>query len=239
MANYAPSINWLLYGPEGHGKTVLAGGAPNAVFLSSEPGGPVSAKRAGSTAGLIICPDWEHALSGVRYADKHLGPDDFLIIDSHTRLQLEYIRWLLREKNRAKPTRDLDIPAIQDHQKWQNGFTRWTDHIIKAQYNSIFVALDMIKENEDGDDIVMPSFTGKNYAIAKYISAQMQVVSYYAVSSTASTDDETIRRALFQPYPPYIAKDRYAVFGRHQDVGEKDYEAMAEFIDMIRDSVAA
>lgn len=237
---YVASINWLLYGPEGQGKTLLAGAAPNAYFLSTEPGGPISALRAGNRPRKIIpAHSWEHALSAVRWADDHLGEDDFLIVDSHTRMQVEYLRWLLRMRHEENDSRDLDIPAIQDHQKWQNGFTRWTDHIVAARYNAIFIATDMIKENEEGDDIVMPSFTGKNYTIAKYIAAQMQVVSYYAVSSRASTDDEIIRRALFQPHPPYIAKDRYDVFGHHQDVGEKDYTAMAEWVGMIQDSMAS
>ena len=38
LADFAESINILLYGPSGHGKTVLAGGAPNAVFVSTEKG---------------------------------------------------------------------------------------------------------------------------------------------------------------------------------------------------------
>ncbi len=237
MVSYTSSINWLLYGPEGHGKTSLAGGAPNAVFLSTEPGGPVSAKRTGSQAGVIQCPDWEHALSGVKLADRELGPDDFLIVDSHTRMQVEYLRWLLRARHADNESRDLDIPALADHQKWQNAFTRWTDHLVAARYNVIFIATDMIKENEEGDDIIMPSFLGRNYAISKYISSQMQVVSYYAVSRTASTDDEVVRRALFQPWPPFIAKDRYGVFGKFQDVGEKDYTAMADWVDMVKESM--
>jgi hypothetical protein len=230
------TINWLLYGPEGQGKTLLAGFAPNAVFLSTEIGGAVSAKRAGSQAEMIRCPDWEHALSGVRWADKELGPNDFLIVDSHTRMQVEYLRWLLRMRHAENTARDLDIPALADHQKWQNAFTRWTDHIVAAQYNAIFIATDMIKENEEGDDIVMPSFLGRNYAIAKYIAAQMNIVSYYSVSGTASTDDNTVRRALFQPYPPWIAKDRYGVLGKFQDVNEKEYDKIAEWIDLIQES---
>jgi AAA domain len=239
---YVASINWLLYGPEGNGKTLLAGAAPNAYFISTEPGGPISTLRAGNRPKKIIpAPSWEHALSAVRWADDHLGSDDFVIIDSHTRMQIEYLRWLLRMRHADNDARDLDIPAIQDHQKWQNGFTRWTDHIIAAEYNAIFIATDMIKEitsgPQEGEDIVMPSFTGKNYTIAKYIASQMQVVSYYAVSTRASNDEDgTVRRALFQPYPPFTAKDRYDVFGSYQDVAEKDYTAMADWIGMIQDS---
>jgi hypothetical protein len=108
---------------------------------------------------------------------------------------------------------------------------------VAARYNVIFVATDMIKEDEEGEDIVMPFFQGKNYAIAKYIAAQMNIVSYFAVSKTASTDEEDIRRALFQPHPPFVAKERFGgVLGKYQDVHEKEYDKIAEWISMIQES---
>jgi len=235
LASYNESINIMLYGPSGHGKTVLAGGAPNATFLSTEKG-VVSAKRSGSKASLIKSPDWEHALSGVRWADDNLGPEDWLIIDSHTKMQILYIRWLLRQKNEENSARDLDIPAIQDHQKWQNAFMRWTDHIIDAQYNSIFICTTMIKEDEEGEKLVLPAITGKDYTICNYVCAQMDVGLYYAISERASTREQVVRRALAQPYPPYFAKDRYSALGDYQDVLPGDYTAMAEFIDLIRET---
>jgi hypothetical protein len=238
LAGYNESKNGLFYGPSGHGKTVLAGGCPNATFLSTEKG-VVAAKRAGSDARLMRAPDWEHVLASLDKADDTLGPDDWLIVDSHTKMQVLYIRWILRVINADNPARDLDIPAIQDHQKWQNGFKRFTDRIVDAPYNSLFICTDMIREDEDGDDIVMPALTGKNYEISSYVCAQMDFIGYYAVSGPASeAAGKTIRRALFQPFPPYIAKDRYAALGKYQDVEEGDFGAMAEFVEMINEAAA-
>jgi hypothetical protein len=240
LTAFNPSKNLMIYGPSGHGKTVLAGGTPNAVFLSTE-GGVVSAKRTGSTARLIRAPDWEHALSGVKWADDNLGKEDWLIVDSHTRLQLEYVRWLLRMKNLENSARDLDIPALQDHQKWQNAFMRWTDHIISAPYNSIFICAEMRRENEEGDLEVLPQIRGgKNLEVCRYISSQMDVALYYAISDRATEANEDgliIRRALAQPYPPYFAKDRYKALGRFIDVEDEYYETMLDIIDMIDNSM--
>lgn len=236
LSDFNPSMNIMIYGPSGHGKTVLAGGAPNSVFLSTE-GGVVSAKRAGSTARLIRAPDWEHALSGVRWADDNLGSDDWLIVDSHTKMQILYIRWLLRMKNEENSARDLDIPAIQDHQKWQNAFMRWTDHILSAEYNSIFICTTMIKEDEEGEKMVLPAITGKDYTISNYISSQMDVGLYYAISERASTPDMVVRRALAQPYPPFWAKDRYDALGRFVDVEDGYHGTMEDIIGMIQDSM--
>jgi hypothetical protein len=238
LTAYNESTNMLLYGPSGHGKTVLAGGAPNATFLSTEKG-VVAAKRAGSKAKLMRAPDWEHVLASLDKADETMGPEDWLIVDSHTKMQVLYVRWILRTIHDEQPHRDLDIPAIQDHQKWQNGFKRFTDRIVDAKYNSIFICTTMRRDDEDGEDQVLPAITGKGDEICNYVCAQMDVIGYYAVSekATAANDDIPTRRALFQPFPPYIAKDRYQALGMYQDVGDQDYNAMAEFIEMIQDSV--
>jgi len=240
LSDFNPTTNMMIYGPSGQGKTVLAGGAPRAVFLSTE-GGVVSARRAGSTARVIRAPDWEHALSGVRWADDNLGEKDWLIVDSHTRLQLEYVRWLLRMKNLENSARDLDIPALQDHQKWQNAFMRWTDHIISAPYNAIFICAEMRRENEEGDIEVLPQIRGgKNLEVCRYICSQMDVALYYAISDRATEANEeglVIRRALAQPYPPYFAKDRYDALGKYVDVEEGYHGTMEDIIGMIEDSV--
>lgn len=240
LADFEGSTNIILHGPIGHGKTVLAGGAPNATFLGADRG-VVSAKRMGSKAGIMLAPDWRHFLAGVKKADEQFGPDDWLIVDTHNKAQRMYIRWLLKTINAENETRDLDIPALQDHQKWQNAFMRWTDHIIDAPYNVIFVCNSMTKTNSEGEDIVMPMLPGgRNNEVCEYICAQVDVIMYYTIASNLSTPDNTVRRAFTQPYvhpengKTYVAKDHYGVFGNYQDVAQNETDAMREFVEMIR-----
>jgi|SRR5580698_3175117 hypothetical protein len=232
LPDFNESVNWLLYGPSGHGKTVLAGGAPNATFLSTEKGA-IAAKRSGSKARLMRAPDWEHVLASLDKADRELSEKDWLVVDSITKMQVLYLRWILRMIHEQNAARDLDIPAIQDHQKWQNGFMRFIDRVIDAPYNSILIATEMHKEDEEGEELVLPNLTGKNYAISNYVTSQCDIVTYYAVAPQKSRTEPMVRRLLCQPFPPYIAKDRFAVFGRWQDVEEGDFTAMADFIEMI------
>lgn len=230
------STNILLYGPSGHGKTVLAGGAPEGptgrppTYLTTEKG-IVSAQRAGLNAKLIRAPTWEHVVAGKRKLDETLEPGDWAIIDSLTKMQVLQLRWILRIINADNPGRDLDIPAIQDHQKWQNYFKRFVDELIDAPYNCIFVCTDMFRDDEEGEDIVLPAITGKDYEICNYIRAQTDVNLYFRATERSG---ELIRRALAQPIPPYVAcKDRYNVLGKWIDIPEGYYGAMSDIIEAI------
>lgn len=232
LDTFNESINIMVYGPSGHGKTTLVGGAPNATFVSTEKG-VVAAKRSGSKAKLLRAPNWQKAVAAKRYADANFGADDWVIWDSLTKMQVLMIRWILEQINEGNSARDLDIPAIQDHQKWQNYFKRFVDQLIDAPYNCIFVCTDMFRDDEDGENIVLPALTGKDYEICNYVRAQMDVVLYYRV--TTNKAGEEIRRALAQPFAPYVAaKDRYDALGRFWDIPEGYYGAMGDMIAAIQ-----
>ena len=83
MAQFSESTNICLFGPSGVGKTVLAGGAPRATFLTTEKG-LTSAQRSGSQARIMRAYDWEHILAGMNKADEVLGEKDWLIKPSHS-----------------------------------------------------------------------------------------------------------------------------------------------------------
>ena len=58
LSDFNESINLLVYGDSGVGKTVLCGGAPSALFLSTETG-TISAKRQGSKAKVWRMVNWK------------------------------------------------------------------------------------------------------------------------------------------------------------------------------------
>ena len=235
MAQFAESKNICLYGPSGHGKTVLAGHAPNSTFLTTEKG-LSSAKASGSKSKLMRAFDWEHVLAGMRKLDETLGPDDWAVVDSGTKMQVLYMRWILRMQNQANSSRSLDIPAIQDHQQYQNGYKRFIDHIIDAPYNSIIIFGEMEIPGEDGEMLYVPHIEGgKTYQVCKYIIGQFDVGMRYSVSRTLSTPGHTVRIALTQPHEQYWAKDRYSALGDYQLVEPNEFTAMADFIEMINE----
>lgn len=233
MAAFDESTNIAIYGPSGHGKTVLASGAPRSTFLTTEKG-VVSAKHAGSTSKVMRAFDWEHVIAGMNKADETLGKGDWLIVDSGTKMQTLYMRWILRMENRANSSRSLDIPQIQNHQQYQNGFKRFVDHIIDAPYNSIFIWGEMEVPGEDDDMERVPHIEGgRTYQVCRYIIGQFDVGIRYSVSRKLSEPGHTVRIALTQPFDQFWAKDRYSALGDYQTVEPGEYDAMAQFIDMI------
>jgi hypothetical protein len=232
LQDFNESINWLVFGNSGVGKTVFASFAPNAYFLSTEKG-VVSAKRVGSKAKLIRAMDWDHVEAGLEWADANLGMDDWLIVDSLSKMQTLLIQWWLRIQNAENASRDLDIPQIQDHQKWQNMFLRFVSHIVLADYNAIFTATAMHKEDPEGETLVLPAIVGKDYTIANQVCAVMDIVSCLRVAPRDNIDDPRQAILTNDTFSPYFGKDRYRALPRWEMIEDRHFNVIEGMIEDI------
>jgi hypothetical protein len=88
----------------------------------------------------------------------------------------------------------------------------------------------MHKEDPEGESLVLPAITGKDYAISNYCCAAMDMVLYLGVARQKDRNAPTLRRLLAETYPPYFAKDRYNVLPRWTDIEEGDYAIMRDII---------
>jgi hypothetical protein len=149
------------------------------------------------------------------------------------------IRWWLGVQHEENETRDLDIPQLQDHQKWQRMFLRFINHLIDARYNTIFVATAMRKEDEEGDDLVLPNIVGKDYAIAQNFCADMDIVSCLRVKKRSDLDAPRDSILINDTFPPYFAKDRFNVLPRWETIPDGETEGRYDSIaGMIEDILA-
>jgi len=225
MSDFEESINIMVYADSGVGKTVLAGGCD--LILGVEKG-LISAKRMGSKAKLWPIREWQDLRNAYAYlkasTDEGSCPYKWVAMDSGTEMQQMALRWILEEAKKIKKERDLDIPEIQDHQKWQNMFKRFIKMFNDLDVNMLYTALPLHTENEEGDPIVLPEFQGKGFQIAQWVCAQMSAVGYMKVikvrvkGTSGDPDDKgTIRETRVISWVndgTIFAKDRYNVLGK-------------------------
>lgn len=235
LEDFNESISLMVYAFPGMGKTVLAGMAPNAVFVASEPG-VIAAKRAGSKAGFCRIRQSADAWTWLRDAQNgKYDHREWAIIDTLTMLQNKIMRTTLDAAHARKPERDLDLPDRPEHQKVQNELKRWVEQVVDLPINKIFLAHAMRVEDEDGGAMMIPSIQGgadKGYTIANYCMALMNSVGYLQVVNLK--DRGQVHRIRWQPYHDpkkdmlIQAKDQFNVFGKFTDD-----KTMPELIEMI------
>lgn len=220
LDDFDESINGLIYGDSGVGKTVFGGSADGVLFVGTESG-TISAKRQGSTADVWNVEEWTDVYANYQWL-KGGGAAEYkwVVMDSGTAMQHIALRHILDTAVAENSSRDPDIPAIQDHQKWQNMFKRFVKSYCDLPVNVLFTATTTRHEDEEGEDIVLPDFAGKGYGISQWVCAQMHFVGYMKVMRRGKGDEKELwRRIQFQTIPPYFGKDRYACLGTYNDKG--------------------
>lgn len=211
LDEFDESINMLIYADSGVGKTVLAGTMPRGLIIACEPG-TISAKRQGSKVKVWKVETWNDVELAYQFLEDNPEMFDWVSIDSLTAMQELMLRWILNRANEKNSERDLDIPAIQDHQKWQNMLKRWVNDFNDLPVNVLWTALSMRQENEDGEDLVLPLLLGKGYQISASICGKMHAVGYMKVASVkdkTTQEVKQVRKILFKNVTPFFAKDRY------------------------------
>lgn len=233
LSDFDESSNIMIYGPSGSGKTVTAGSANNVLFLAVEKG-TVSAKRiarinkrfAGKNVKIWPVTHWadlEDAYSWIMDNPDH--GFDWIVIDSITQMQQIAIQDILKKENKKNASRDLDIPAIQDHQKWQNIFKRFIGYFVELPVNCCFIALVRTAVDQDKEEFLTPDIQGKNYQLSQYVCGQMSAYGYMSNRKVAMRDDDgkfvldtagkkvptIIRRITWMDTGVIRGKDRYQV----------------------------
>lgn len=243
MQELAETKNILIYGDSGVGKTVLAGSAEKVGIISVEKG-TISAKMHGSTATVWPIKKWEDLEEAYNYL--HDNPDhgfDWIIVDSLTEMQQKALRAILDNAVGENASRDLDIPALQDYQKWQNMFKRFVIAFCDLPVNVMFTALSLQATDEEGEPFLTPDIAGKGYQISQYICGQMSAYGYMKLVRGAKKDAkgqpilkangkpevELRRRIIWEDNGVVRAKSRYPALKPYTD--DPTLGELAELMD--------
>lgn len=224
LHEFDESINLMVYGPSGVGKTVFGGSAEKVLFVAVEKG-TVSAKRQNSSAKVWPVHEWNDLEAAFTWLQDNPKVFDWVVLDSITEMQQLAIRDILRKAHEENTSRDLDIPAIQDHQKWQNIYKRFITSFVDLPVNVLFTALVRTAEDEDKEQFLTPDIQGKNYQLSQYTCGQMSAYGYMSSLKVALKDEDgkvvldtrgkkiphIVRRITWRDTGVIRGKDRYNV----------------------------
>ncbi|XBA13393.1 ASCE ATPase [Gordonia phage Xenia2] len=189
LQDFDDSINLGIYGPSGVGKTVLAGSDDNVLFIAVEKG-TVSAKRQGSKAKVWPIRQWNDLEKAYKWLSENPDAFQWVVLDSVTEMQQMALREILAKVHKENSSRDLDIPAIQDHQKWQNIYKRFINYFVELPIDTVFLFLARTAQDEDKNEFLTPDIQGKNYQLSQYTCGQMSAYGYMSNRKVAMKNED-------------------------------------------------
>ncbi|UJQ86392.1 RecA-like DNA recombinase [Gordonia phage Wojtek] len=242
LQEFDDSINLGIYGPSGVGKTVLAGSDDKVLFLAVEKG-TVSAKRQGSKAKVWPIKQWNDLEKAYKWLEANPDVFQWVVLDSVTEMQQMAIREILAKAHAENGSRDLDIPAIQDHQKWQNIYKRFINYFVELPIDTVFLFLVRTAVDEDKNEFLTPDIQGKNYQLSQYTCGQMSAYGYMSNRKVAMKNEkgeilvdtggkrvpQIIRRITWMDTGTIRGKDRYNVLEPYtEDLTLRDIRMLIE-----------
>jgi phage nucleotide-binding protein len=217
VGNKNPSLNILIYGDSGTGKTTLCGSADDVpqmrkVLIVDLEGGTESLRSGYPNVDVVRVSDWKQ-MQAV-YDDLKRGGHGYetAIIDSLTECQkfnmYHIMKDLVDRKTAEEKYVDEDIASVREWGKNIEQMRKFVRAMRDLPIHTIFTALEQEKKDDKTGAVkVTPSLSGK---LAGEVAAFLDVVMYYYVKEVASDDGENeIKRILLtRRTAKHTAKDR-------------------------------
>lgn len=199
--------NWLIYANAGDGKTVLAGTAPKALFLTVEAAGTESAKGFGSDADEWVIDTKKELDDAYDYFKRGSGCKDYEWANLDSLSEIEEVFWRFVQGN-------SNTQKIQDYgtvgTMIKKEVERWNRLPVNVLYTAQTMQLD--RETDDGEEysLTLPSLGTKNGVLSQRICAKTTLNGLLTVR-TRKTDEgrETVRRLYVRGNRSFLAKDRH------------------------------
>lgn len=215
MSEYKESVNLLVYGNSGVGKTPWAATVPGSLIVAAD-NGTISAARAGSKAKVWPIKDWsdfEEAQKWLRAGGA--GQFPLVVLDGLTMLREKCMRFVLDREHERNGARDLFIPAQPDHQAVQNMIKYTVEKFCDLPVHTVFTALPMHVESRSGDEVVVPLVHGQKGDLSHYVAGLMDAYGY--MERTENDKGRSVARIHWAPYNEYTGKDRFGVLAPYTD----------------------
>lgn len=206
------TLNMLVYGESGAGKTVLGGSADDvpemrSVLVIDVEGGTFSLRKYHPDVHVVRVKTWNELqeLYNVLYSGDHSYRT--VILDSITEIQKFSMVQIMIDLVKAEPARDPDIPSIREWGKNIEQMRRIIRAFRDLPINTIFTALMREdKDNKTGTVTRKPMLSGK---LASEVAAFLDIVTFLYVKNLEKDGKvERTRLLLTGATDTTIAKDR-------------------------------
>lgn len=225
------TINFLLYGHPGIGKTVFWGtGGEGVLIMDSDSGGTSSAKVRGSKAKKMPVVDYDQlgqAYEFLRY-DKH--EFTWVIWDSLTLFQdRALVDDILQDAAAANPRQSADVASQREYLISQNRIGTYVRLFSDLPINFGISCHVMVGEDTEGDGglVYKPAISGKKGSYSSYICGYANVVGYYGLTPKGN------RRLITQRQGEFYAKDRFDAL-RTNDKGYLDNPTLPQIESLVQ-----
>lgn len=208
------SVNMMLYGDSGAGKTCFAGSGrdngKNDLIVAIEHG-TVSTARLGSEANVLPIESWDQLMELVTAIEDEPDRFDWVIIDSLTKMQDLIWRDIVDKAVQKNPARSEFTKELQEYGEAQERLMNVVERLNGCDANIVYTALADLATDEESNEFKMPSLHGRQGKIAAWVCAQMDLVGYISV---IKRDGKIHRKFQFNKTPEIFAKDRFSVFSK-------------------------
>jgi len=236
LGDYDKFINMMIVGDAGFGKTVFAGTADNALFLTTDPEGTISALVFGSTAKEWKIETWSELNEAYRYLRdggiKEIGLK-WVIIDNISEAQNLGMKETMELARSNNSKLDEFISSQQDYLRSQNMLRQMVKMFNDLNVNILWTAWQTRLEDENGDAYYAPGIHGQQGMLGQTIAGYMNMVGYGEVVHDSKGDD--VRRIWFSTSGRFRGKDRFNALIPFRD--RLTIPKMERLVDAVKKSV--
>lgn len=206
VGQYDAFIHAMIVAPPGFGKTVWAGTAKNALFLTTDPEGTISALAFGSDAREWRIETWTEMNEAFRYLRdggiKELGLE-WIIVDNISEAKNLSMLESMANARKRNTSRDEHVPGIDDHQRSQLQIKAFVKQMHDLPVHVLWTAWRKAEEDSEGETYFTCGLHGQQGLLAQEIQGYMNIVGFGDVT------DDGDRLIYFAQQKPYMGKDRY------------------------------
>lgn len=212
VSDTVESVNALIYGDSGAGKTVFAGSGSERDLILAIEHGTASAARQGSKANVLDIRTWDQLDEAVTALVDAPDRFDWVIVDSLTKMQDLIWDDIMDNATRNNPNRSPYKRELQEYGEAQMRLNSIVERLNGSDVNVIWTALAELQVDEEANEFKMPSIHGQGGKLAAWVCAQMDIVMYISVAR--DKERKTFRKFQFNKTPEVFAKDRFDLFPR-------------------------